>query len=290
MTSSPPPSLQEVWEENRLVYHTIASSTFLMWNHCITLCQEIDLVWRATKKWTLTNFLFCILRYLSLSLAIVQIVVYTNISGLLRPSPTTCHAWEWFRTAGGPILLYCAETLLILRVYAFYDRTQGVLVGLLVPRMIIIPRSFPANRFGICLVTSSPSQLSHLWTPTIIVEIILFAFVATRAIQSKPWIMRYEQNILVVLVRDGSWAFICIFAVCLWTTIASRVNHAQEDIALAWGITLQGYCGTHLVLNLRSEALRTRSATTLNTHLGMAFLDNSSMTDPGAPALLVEDS
>ncbi|KAF8480659.1 hypothetical protein JB92DRAFT_3102050 [Gautieria morchelliformis] len=296
MSALPSLSLQQIREENRLVYHTLASSTILIWNFCISFNQEIDFVWRAGKKWTLINVLFCILRYLGLFLAIVQIVFYTNLTGLLHPSTSTCQAWIWFRAAGGPVLLYSAELLLIMRVYAFYDMSrpllysllillachvsvQSVFVALKVPEIIVTPIPFPTNRnVGICLMTSSPAALSFLWIPTFIVEGILFGFIAIRAIQLKPWSRPHAHGIVTVLIRDGSWTFLCIFAASLWLCVAFQTNPEQGNIALTWGLTMIGYCGTPLILNLRSEALKS-SATTVNTRLGMILLDDFAVSD-----------
>jgi hypothetical protein len=46
--------------------------------------------------------------------------------------------------------------------------------------------------------------------PALIVESILFGLVAVRAIQLKPWSVPHAHGLVTVVVRDGSWTFLCL--------------------------------------------------------------------------------
>jgi hypothetical protein len=121
-------------------------------------------------------------------------------------------------------LLY---SLLIL--LACHVSVQGVLVGLKVPEIIVTPVPFPMNRYlGMCATARIPTALSFLAcvmyatlliplfkvfihrVSTLIVESILFGLVAVRAIQLKPWSVPHAHGLVTVLVRDGSWTFLCL--------------------------------------------------------------------------------
>ena len=109
--------------------------------------------------------------------------------------------------------------------------------------------------------------------PTIAVESIVFTFVAIKAIQAKTWRLQKDQNLLVVFVRDGTWAFLCVFgqyigrstsrflglliiwwvnndhqkhaAICLWLAVDYQIDPAQGNI-LSMCVTLAAYVNSLL--------------------------------------------
>ena len=117
----------------------------------------------------------------------------------------------------------------LLILLACHVVVQSVLLGVIVPNMTVMPSPFPTNlHVGTCLA-STPPLFSFFWCvlyptvwtliskycvarlPEIPVETILFSFVAIKAIQAKPWILRKGHNIMTVLLRDGTVVFICMF-------------------------------------------------------------------------------
>ena len=81
---------------------------------------------------------------------------------------------------------------------------------------------------------------------TLIVESILFGFVAIKAIQAKTCIMKPNHDLFRVLIKDGSLSFLCVFgqsslasgcfsycshvteAVGLWTSVAYQVGNPEK--------------------------------------------------------------
>lgn len=61
-----------------------------------------------------------------------------------------------------------------------------------------------------------------------------------------------SRPLLVVFVRDDAWAFLIIFAVSLWATLAYELTEHKGEVALTWHYSVLGFCGSRLILNLRS--------------------------------------
>lgn len=131
----------------------------------------------------------------------MELVFYTNVLGLIKPSPSQCTAWLRFEAAGGQILFFCIEIVLILRgtlsflflfiysflnrsyftVYAFYGRSKPLLFCILalfaletasritilaitIPEILILPSPLPQNlHAGACLVVKDPKLFSSYW-------------------------------------------------------------------------------------------------------------------------------
>ncbi|KAF8586106.1 hypothetical protein K439DRAFT_1632025 [Ramaria rubella] len=256
--------------EDMIIYNTVAASAFIFWEHCITLREEIDLIWRS--QWNLINALFFVIRYITLIVRIVELVFYTNVFGLIRPTSSQCGAWIRFEAASGQILVFSVEIILIMRVFAFYGRKRRLLYGLFVlfaceniaritilgltiPKILVVPSPLPPNiHSAACLVLETPSLFSNYWVPALIFDSILFLLVAVRFVQTKLQAELDSPHVLVVFVRDGAWAFTMIFASMLWGTLAFELTPIKGDIALTWLFSVLGFCGSRLILNLRSAA------------------------------------
>lgn len=257
--------------EDAIIYNTVAASMFIFWEHCITFREEVDLIWRS--QWSLVNVLFLVIRYMTLSIRIVELVFYTNVFGLIRPTPSNCVAWLRFEAAAGQILFFSVEIVLIMRVFAFYGRKWMLLfgvfalfalenaaritiLGITIPKILIVPSPLPPNlHAGACLIVADPPLFSNYWVPGLIFESILFLLVMVRFVQTKLHAELDSPHVLVVFVRDGAWAFTVIFAVLLWNTLSFELTPVKGDVALTWLYSVLGCCGSRLVLNLRSAAV-----------------------------------
>ncbi|KAF8529366.1 hypothetical protein JB92DRAFT_2861729 [Gautieria morchelliformis] len=258
--------------EDAIIYNTLAASMFIFWEHCITFNEEVDLIWRA-KKWGTVNTLFVVMRYMAFSIRIVELVFYTNVFGLIRPSTSQCIAWLRFEAASGYILFFCVEVVLMMRVFAFYGRNRLLLVtllalfacesaaritilGITMPNIVIVPNPLPPHlHAGACLIVSVPSIFSNYWVPGLIFESILFLLVVYQFIQTKRHAEIGSPHVLIVFVRDGAWAFSLIFAFLLWSALSYELTPVKGDVALTWVFSVLGFCGPRLILNLRSAGV-----------------------------------
>ncbi|EPQ50405.1 hypothetical protein GLOTRDRAFT_133959 [Gloeophyllum trabeum ATCC 11539] len=129
-------------------YAELASSAIVIYDHLITLDQEIDLIWKAS--WTPGKVLFLTNRYY-----VLASVIFNNYEQFSSPhiSPTRCTCLrikeilqnqshiarclfrgiscvKWFRWQGttGLLVSTIAEIILQLRLYALYHLNRRVLV------------------------------------------------------------------------------------------------------------------------------------------------------------------
>jgi len=278
--------------EEAIIYNTVAASMFIFWEHCITFNEEVDLIWRS--KWNLVSLLCFVIRYMTLAIRVVELVFYTNVSGLIHPSLSQCIAWLRFEAASGQILFFSVEIVLIMRVFAFYGRNKLLLAGLItlfvcescarivilgitIPKIVIIPSPLSPNlHLGACLVEQVPALFSNYWVPGLIFESILFMLVAARFIQTKLHAEIDSPDVLIVFVRDGAWAFTLIFGVLLWSTLSFELTPVKGDVALTWLYSVLGFCGSRLILNLRGAAAE-RTALTDDEGLEFALQKGSNL-------------
>jgi len=276
-----------VTAEDATIYNMVAASTFIFWDQCITFREEVELIWRS--KFSPVSLLFLVIRYGTLGFRIFVLVFYTKFSGLLRPSLTACKGWLWLEVALGLSLFCCVEIVLIMRVFAFYGRNKLLLASLLtlfacehaavltiaaiaVPKFQMVPSPLPTNLpVPACLILYIPALWYSFWIPCIAFESTLFLLVISRFVRTK----RLEignPRLLTIFVRDGVWAFTLIFAAFLWSILsAAFFDPTKGDIALTWFWSIQCFCGTRLVLNLRS-AVQRRTLATLDTDLKLNFM------------------
>lgn len=268
--------------EDTVIYNTIAASMLLFWDLALTFEEEVELIWRSRQG--PFTVLFYIIRYLAVGIRVLDLVVYTDVFGYMQPSTPRCLAWVWFEAVGGEVMLICIETLFLLRVFAFYGRhrfliailvplflgviaAETTIIAIAVPKMIVIPNPLPPNlHVGACLNLAVPELYSKLVVPALAFQSLMFALVVIRFIRVRLLGGDNSPHLLVVFVRDGTWAFTLIFSVLLWAALTFK--EAQKgEVALNWDYTVVSICGSRLILNLRSEAARKHTGSTLDVSI-----------------------
>ncbi|QRV74819.1 transmembrane protein [Ceratobasidium sp. AG-Ba] len=92
------------------IYCEIASLMFLLYDHAITIDQEVERIWKA--PWSLPKILFLFNRYTG-------------------PISLLCGRWIHFEGAAGITAMASVEMIMIFRLYALYRRSKTMLVLLL---------------------------------------------------------------------------------------------------------------------------------------------------------------
>ncbi|KAF8587010.1 hypothetical protein K439DRAFT_1631137 [Ramaria rubella] len=276
--------------EDSVIYNTIAASSFYFWDQCITFGMEKELIWQ--KKISAVNVLFYILRYMTMAIRIVELLIYTNVSGLLHLSTGICTAWVYFEAIAGYLVFLAVEILLVMRIYAFYGKGKRVLVFMLIllalehaacitllvlglPNFDITPSPFPSNiHVGACIVVKLTALFPNYWIPGLGFETVLFVLLVIKFVLEKRS-GTGGSHLLIIFVRDGAWAFAIIFAMLLWSTLAFELNPQKGEVALTWLLTGLGFCGSRLILNLRAAA-RDASLATRDMSVPMNVLHSGS--------------
>jgi len=256
-----------------LTYNTVAAFMFLLWDHCISFSEEVELVWRS--KWSLVKVLFLIIRYLAFIVQLVNLVI-DAMPQLVHPSVSSCMGWIKWQLVSGQILIICVDVLLVLRVYAFYGRSKVLLTVLIVlflceaismaiiggisipgaDMLDLVANPLPSNlHVPACVALTLPPLFSKYWISGLIFGSILFFLVTVKFVQTR-WNAGVDSpHVLIVFVRDGTWAFAVLFGINLWMCLSFKSSAQQGDISLTWSYSVLGFCGSRLVLNLRSAAV-----------------------------------
>jgi len=119
--------LQSTLELSQMIdYVSIAIVTVIVYDYVLVFSREIDCVWQ--RPWTWVSTIYVLVRYFGLSSTILNGVVGTTF----MPGPVKmCTAiylvaiWEF------PIFLAGADLVMILRVYAMWNRSRRILYVLL---------------------------------------------------------------------------------------------------------------------------------------------------------------
>ncbi|KIJ54684.1 hypothetical protein M422DRAFT_24590 [Sphaerobolus stellatus SS14] len=270
MSASSPDVLALIANENVIIYNMVASSVFLFWDYCITFSEEVKLIW--SKKIGYVSILFLGIRYFTLCVKILHLVFYTDALRLIHATPISCEVWAWFEALAGHFTYFMIEVLLIMRIYAFYERNRILLVtlvtlliiehapsfvflGLTLPHFKFLPNPFPPQiHASACIITFLPKLFADYWAPGFAFQAILFLLLIYKFIHTKLKTTISTSRLLTVFVRDGAWAFVIIFAILLWNQLAFIINPQGGEVALGWLFSVFGFCGTRLVLNLRVAA------------------------------------
>ncbi|KAG2036729.1 hypothetical protein BDR03DRAFT_959301 [Suillus americanus] len=136
-------------------YFIVAASVGVWYDWALTLAQEIELIWR--QRWSLMTTLYLCLRYVGLVYAVISILSQVPTIPL---TDTSCYAFfiaiNWITFISTGIL----GVIMIVRLYAMYERSRKVLIPLVVTFLALsivngtIAGSVTKNSSAVVLVLS----------------------------------------------------------------------------------------------------------------------------------------
>lgn len=125
-TTTPPSSRHDQFEQIGISKDIfLVAFTLVLFDHMLTLSDEIKYVWKRPKSFVL--WLFLAIRYYAIAALIVVSIGYFSplISG------QRCLHWSLFLPLGVTVPLSIGpSTLLSIRVYAMYGRSKYIIVAL----------------------------------------------------------------------------------------------------------------------------------------------------------------
>ncbi|KAF9066398.1 hypothetical protein BDP27DRAFT_1019612 [Rhodocollybia butyracea] len=184
-------------------------------------------IWRKPLRITFVRCLFVIMRYLPIAIHIIYLIfasIWTN--GVGKVPEEHCKSIATFRALAGSSMLLSLDLVLILRVFALYDRSRliGVfLLSLLVIRIVLSlyhtsqdnPLRFPeevkfTNHYCIAEISFKDAPGNPLLV-FIYGELITQSVIIALAMKRTVWDLRqYSYSLFSVLNRDGLVVF------CAW--------------------------------------------------------------------------
>ncbi|KAL0955992.1 hypothetical protein HGRIS_002169 [Hohenbuehelia grisea] len=258
---------------------SVAALCFLVWDICITMQDEVQLMW--FKPLSLTKILYFYVRYVPMLVQASLLVVGTELSPQFNFTFHDCFIWQVFQGVASVTIIAAVDFILILRVYALYHARPNfrIVVGILfivelVCMVVGLVLALPGVRYDdICAVTGVPSSLLVYAFGSILFQIFLFGLTAYQffvAVRS-GW---GNVPLIELLMRDGTWAFGLLFAVVVAEScLYALSNHAYAGVLFGWLLTTFSFVGYHVLLNLQRlpRGNSNSQATTSRTRSGLQF-------------------
>jgi len=219
-------------EDNRIVtYCSLASYTWFLYDHMLTLGQEIELVWPT--PWNLGKVLFFATAYLPL----IDGAILTYFHVVPPPiSADTCATL--YKISGWMIMwgIVIAELVLVFRTWAIWGRNSKLAVGLLLLLCVLaIPTAFfaygglvhiefgpsPSQDLESCWMTKNPNKVLFIdYIMIVIFESIILGLTVYKGI---PDFRNSTSNLVVTLYRDGVLYYMYLIAFSLVNIIVLAV-------------------------------------------------------------------
>ncbi|EGO03564.1 hypothetical protein SERLA73DRAFT_175071 [Serpula lacrymans var. lacrymans S7.3] len=255
----------------------VASLCFLAWDILIHLGDEVEYIWQGGNTWL--KYMYLLIRYIPVLTQGCLLIITTGYSSGIRFPLYTCRGWVLYQGLASEFMSLAVETVLLVRVYALYNRSKFILWTLstlflaeIAATLTVIILTTPKIEFNReCIVTFAPRIYGGYWLSSLGFETILFlltifkfATVVRRGLG--------DNTVINVIVRDGTWAYAMVFAILLLNLSMYRFDHtAMAGIFYFWHLTVMSFAGSHLLLNLRRLSTRVRLTHTLSAHFTSGF-------------------
>ncbi|TBU23586.1 hypothetical protein BD311DRAFT_791565 [Dichomitus squalens] len=251
----------------KIRYAELASTVIILFDHVLTLDQEIHLIQHA--HWSLGKLLFLLNRYYALCIVIFNNYVLFNTDTL---SNSVCVHWLRWQGATGVITFIIAEMILQLRLYALYFRNKRILaaitfvslgaaissayvMGQALSLITAVAFKFPLSGSTVCVPFGLPSNFYAFWIPMLISESFLCGLALYRGFDSfRPGnnVVQSGRRVLEILVRDSVSYFVIIFATYLTNAIVFLTRpDAEVEIPIGFAVALSTVMSSRLCLNVR---------------------------------------
>ncbi|KAH9950707.1 hypothetical protein B0H21DRAFT_818878 [Amylocystis lapponica] len=233
---------------HRIRYSELASSMVIIFDHLITLDQEVELIWNSTFSPGKCLFLVASFR---------------------------CVHWYQWQGWTGVISFVIAELILQLRLYALYFLDKRVLVimatctllattacaavmGSVLSSITATAHAIPGLPF--CVASGVAHHFYAFWIPMLVSETVLCGLAIFRGAQNyRGGRTRIQKGkrMVEVLIRDSVFYFVVMFATYLCNAIVFVVGTESEvEIPIGFAVALSCVMGNRLCLNVRGMIRR----------------------------------
>ncbi|KAG2152736.1 hypothetical protein DEU56DRAFT_957736 [Suillus clintonianus] len=237
-------------------YFTVGAMAVAIFDYCLTISQEIQLIWG--RRWDATRVTFTLARYVTLAGAAMT----TYAAVVDRSKYTSCATFNNVSYASHLISIIAAEGLLIFRTFAFWHQNKKLLAWLLVLAAICIAGSVgvtkvvnilhPAptmNTTGCVFASGKSSAIQYCFL--ILYELVLMVLMIHKILNF------YEgarSRIITTLYRDGMIYMTCIIMASIMNIfVALVVPVAYTDIMDAPQLVIHGVLASRILFHLRQS-------------------------------------
>ncbi|ELU44166.1 dephospho-CoA kinase [Rhizoctonia solani AG-1 IA] len=231
-------------------YMGVAGYTLLLYDHILTFPAEVELVWKADKRNTVT-WLFFANRYLVP--IILSIDLYDKGGLASHLSTNFCQAWFVIEGLTLASLSAAVHALVAMRVNAVWGRRKWVTILLWTGGILYIVGTLIADSEPLATDEVAPNPVFNVcfgtldWIPPIIFELIIFSLTIIKAIEHRH--KNVKTPVAYTLYRDANIAIsVCsIFPLVVWLAGPPTLVAMPKYFTMA----VVNVMGFRLVLNLR---------------------------------------
>jgi len=260
----------------RNTYSYVAALTFYSYDIILSSGQEIKYIWGS--KWSPVKALYFIIRYYCIVNLIAIVAVYSSTSLSLEDCQ---RFFLWSIPGGAPVFTLALNVILLLRIFALYNRNKQIFTILLVLVLaesavalwatVILTKRLATNAIRVpppwrgC--ASELPMLKFLLITYILnfaLSLLFLAMTLWKLVENHRrlghkliWKTLYNTDnispLLLAFVRDGSIFFALGSIGTLLGLIALFVLHGPVQAMFhPWILALYSYSGAHLILDLRA--------------------------------------
>lgn len=257
-------------------YLSGAGFVVLLYDHALTLADEVQYIWSAPS--TLAKILFLLLRYMVPLFMLMETITRSGVS-YVAMSDNACKGITAFATYAGWLSIAISNFLVLLRIWTllprghrliawsliFFAAIQAVSLGLttvVVAKMAALMAFEPHT--GLCVLSTLPRNtgfwVAGIWAIGLFFEIVVFAAVCWHVLaRPRPRAAAGDAVVRRLLFRDGVIYFLVLFALRVTNTvlaITSPISSLYVIVFFIWCMTT--LTTSRLIINARRAAAHRR--------------------------------
>lgn len=247
-------SFSEVADLQISKFANIGAFSILIFDFCITFQDEVKWTW--SRPWDTTRVIFVISRYLPFIGSALTAYAALRVSGPPAPSlaENSIHI----------ISIVAAEGLLLIRTWAFWQKSKPVLIGLMVYSMVTIIAAVSMNVFpNHQLISSAMSTLpgaggfessrnaALVYAILALFECVILALTVYKKFSD----YRHAESSIISTVYGGSMFYMsCIIAITVTNVIIDAVFPVGYTNMLdTLQLVIHSVLGSRIMFHLRSS-------------------------------------
>ncbi|KIJ96090.1 hypothetical protein K443DRAFT_682560 [Laccaria amethystina LaAM-08-1] len=233
-------------------YSAVAALTLLCWEYLLTCSQEYHHIWRLPLNQVKSAYLFA--RYYGILSQVVNVYLFLNFRAPVQMQ--ACRSWHTFLFVSSASLQAILDYILILRVYALYNRSKRVGAYLMILFLTQASFTIAHGKQGskeiffdaACNWVQAPVEVIYLTVIICVLHVSMW-YLCLKKLSDAP-----TQRLLRLVIRDGSCVFVTVCAIVLCgTPYAFLTKKAIPSMPLLiWPHTFFSVVTCRIILNMQS--------------------------------------
>ncbi|KAG2065407.1 hypothetical protein BDR04DRAFT_1083222 [Suillus decipiens] len=267
-------------------YANLGSLAVLVFDYCVTFPEEVRWTW--FKPWDITRVIFIVSRYLPFAGA--GMTAYDA----LRVSNQCASTVEGYIIH--VVCIVAAEALLVIRTWAFWQKSRRLLIGLSVYAALSIAAAMAADLSPTMLIPGQEPPLGTCYFESTRSAAIVYLFLAM--FESVVLILTvykrvrdykdFQSDIVITLYRDNMFYMFCILAITIANVICEgALPSAYSNMFDTLQLVVHSVLASRILFRLREDNERVHvpsmSLTTFDTQFNCLRPPSMSMGGTGTP-------